>query len=137
MNLPPEQIRTIQIHRQHSQEMALRLLAIEGIADITGGTKAKPEVDLNALQSKVKLYTDFFERDISQAVGFGKVVETSNGTTEKTLDNEKVKQVMRLVDLSTRDEGEIRAKLVELVGDNDYHLLTAKTAREFVEFVKV
>ena len=68
-----EDRRSAQIQRQHSQEMALRLLIQLGFDDLG------EDPDLNEVFSKVKLFTDWFERDIGDAVALRMPTAEPNG----------------------------------------------------------
>lgn len=70
-NVSPDELRTAQIQRQHSQEMALRYLVAQK-------AKASETFSLDVVRET----TDWFERDIDDAVRLRQtsIEQTSNGT---------------------------------------------------------
>lgn len=69
-NVSPDELRTAQIQRQHSQEMAVRYLA-------ANKSKASDKITLEVVEAT----TDWFENDINNAVRLRDVSieQTSNG----------------------------------------------------------
>jgi hypothetical protein len=95
----PDEIRTAQIQRQHSQEMALRL-----VHTIVSRLPAKEVPSFEQAWGFVVGLTDDFERDIKNAVAFrearkdvNKDVKSNGNPTEVVIDDIQAKKIVTVI----------------------------------------